>query len=99
MFSEDKKCAYCDSTEKLEWDHLIPKSKGGSDSIENLVLACKSCNLSKSDKHIVDWFGDNLPPLVMSKYLKMALQIHTDNETLDEQCLSLKGLIPLNVGD
>lgn len=31
-------------------DHVIPTSKGGSDELDNLALACVSCNLSKSDR-------------------------------------------------
>ena len=35
--------------EKLTLDHLKPKSRGGSDSLENLRLACLSCNRSRRD--------------------------------------------------
>lgn len=47
VFSEsNSKCVYCGrSAEAL--DHVIPKSKGGSDDISNLVGACKSCNSTK----------------------------------------------------
>jgi hypothetical protein len=34
----------------LEIEHIIPKSKGGTDDEENLWLACRSCNLFKSDQ-------------------------------------------------
>lgn len=35
--------------EELTIDHLIPRSKGGSNSLENLRLACRSCNSSRRD--------------------------------------------------
>jgi len=34
----------------LELDHIVPKSKGGTDGEENLWLACHSCNLFKGDQ-------------------------------------------------
>jgi len=43
-------CVYCGSAERLECDHLLPVSKGGSTSLENLAAACKPCNCSKGDK-------------------------------------------------
>ena len=44
------KCQYCGSTKSLTIDHVIPKSKGGEDTWENLVVACSSCNVKKGDK-------------------------------------------------
>jgi len=44
-------CSVADqfSFEQLTIDHLRPTSKGGSDSPENLRLACKQCNQSRGD--------------------------------------------------
>jgi hypothetical protein len=40
-------CAYCGATGKLELDHIVPRSKGGTNSVKNLVLSCRSCNEAK----------------------------------------------------
>ena len=44
------KCVYCGSTEKIEIEHRIPLSRGGTNFPANLVPACKSCNCSKGTK-------------------------------------------------
>lgn len=48
-------CEYCHASEKWQYtlfnvDHVIPVSKNGSNSIDNLALACFHCNRQKSNK-------------------------------------------------
>jgi 5-methylcytosine-specific restriction endonuclease McrA len=44
-------CAYCDCrTQQLEMDHVIPISKGGANTKENVVPCCSSCNDKKADQ-------------------------------------------------
>ena len=51
IYKRDKNtCQYCGSKSKLTLDHVIPKSKGGLDTWDNLVVACSSCNVKKGDK-------------------------------------------------
>ena len=47
---DEHKCQYCGSTQNLTIDHVIPKSKGGEDSWENLVTACIKCNNRKGNR-------------------------------------------------
>ncbi len=44
------KCVGCGSQESLEFDHIIPHSKGGAATYRNLQILCKTCNLKKSNK-------------------------------------------------
>ncbi len=45
-----RRCVYCDKQNiPLQIDHIIPKSKGGSNRIDNLTLACSCCNLKKGN--------------------------------------------------
>ena len=43
------KCARCGSREKLEYDHIVPISRGGSNTARNIELLCEKCNRSKSN--------------------------------------------------
>lgn len=43
-------CQYCGAKEDLTFDHVIPRSKGGLTTWENVVTACSPCNLRKGDK-------------------------------------------------
>lgn len=52
VFLRDKfECQYCSSKDELTFDHLIPRSKGGVTSWENVVTACSPCNLRKGNKN------------------------------------------------
>lgn len=50
-------CAYCDVVidGQPDPDHVIPLSRGGSNSITNIVPACRACNSSKCDLTLTDW--------------------------------------------
>jgi 5-methylcytosine-specific restriction endonuclease McrA len=43
-------CQYCGATKELTIDHMMPASRGGKNSFENCVAACRTCNLKKGNK-------------------------------------------------
>ena len=82
-----KECVFCSSISDLTTDHLIPRSRGGDDSADNVVLACQLCNTSKGIKGVFEWLGlkekDRLHRLVAGKYLKQLLTLHDQAGTLE----------------
>ncbi|MFH8119917.1 MAG: HNH endonuclease [Candidatus Aenigmatarchaeota archaeon] len=47
------KCVECGATKEtttLHVDHIIPKSEGGTDELDNLQTLCEKCNLAKSNR-------------------------------------------------
>ncbi len=43
-------CVYCGAGDDLTFDHLIPRSKGGTTKWDNIVTACSPCNLRKGGR-------------------------------------------------
>ena len=63
-----KRCAYCDELVdgQPDPDHVVPLSRGGSNSITNILPSCRLCNSDKRDLLLHEWAADrarrNLPP-------------------------------------
>jgi 5-methylcytosine-specific restriction endonuclease McrA len=43
-------CQYCGERDELTFDHVVPRSKGGHTTWDNVVAACSTCNLRKGDR-------------------------------------------------
>ena len=53
-----RRCAYCDSTGLLlEKEHILAKSRGGTDRISNLALACRPCNEAKGGSDVREFLA------------------------------------------
>ena len=52
----DYECAYCGSEDNLTIDHVVPHSKGGHNTVENMVCCCDSCNQDKAHTPWEDWY-------------------------------------------
>lgn len=102
-----KVCVYCGSKKDMSMDHIIPVSRGGVDprilnllnSFDNCVCACKLCNSSKGDKDAFEWYGperiDELPKLVLSKFLKLVYTMHETQGTLDLKDPNMDGVLDI----
>jgi len=61
-----RRCAYCDArgfgpgSKRLNIDHITPRSKGGTDRVSNLILACPRCNRAKGARDVREFVTD--PP-------------------------------------
>lgn len=50
MRRDRQTCQYCGTRSDLTLDHVMPKSRGGKDTWENLVTACNRCNVRKGNR-------------------------------------------------
>ena len=51
VFLRDRfECQYCGDTRELTFDHVVPRSRGGLTTWDNVTTACAPCNLSKGGK-------------------------------------------------
>ena len=52
----DRTCAYCGKTDvPLQVEHIVPRSKGGTDRVSDLTLACEPCNRRKGNRPVEDF--------------------------------------------
>jgi 5-methylcytosine-specific restriction endonuclease McrA len=49
------KCVQCGSTEDLHFDHKVPWSRGGTNTVNNIQLLCGTCNRRKGADDIPLW--------------------------------------------
>lgn len=56
-----RKCCYCEKTDiPLEIEHITPKSRGGSNRVSNLCLACRPCNQHKGNQTAAEFGYPNI---------------------------------------
>lgn len=56
----DRRCAYCSTpiAGQPDPDHVVPLSRGGANSIHNILPCCKPCNSDKRDLLLDEWASD-----------------------------------------
>lgn len=50
LFRDHGMCRRCLATQNLEVDHVVPKSMGGGDNLENLQILCTTCHRQKTSR-------------------------------------------------
>ncbi|MDP1650509.1 MAG: HNH endonuclease [Rubrivivax sp.] len=82
LVAAGNRCAYCGATELLQWEHIVPTSRNGPNTIDNMVLSCSKCNREKAARNPIEWYNakklhrKHIPRLVMGKLLKVVLEEH-----------------------
>ncbi len=84
-------CSYCGVAEQLAVDHLLPTKRGGPDSGDNIVWACRACNSSKGYTDLLVWLArhNRFPPLLLlHRYLKVAIEWSRRNKMMESESSS-----------
>ena len=87
------RCGYCGvaiESHALTIDHIFPKSRGGRNDVENLMLACRPCNGGKGTKSLEEyrlWLGFHRSHTAMTEVRFSQPQV---------EALVLAGLVDLN---
>lgn len=73
---DNYECVYCGNSDKrnLTLDHVVPKAKGGKDTWNNLVTACKRCNGEKADLTLEE-YGKEIPKPIRPHYIMLMKKI------------------------
>jgi 5-methylcytosine-specific restriction endonuclease McrA len=95
-------CVYCGKKDvPLEVEHIIPKSRGGSNRVSNLTIACTDCNQEK-DNNSIELFLKNKPELlkrILSKTLRPLKDAAAVNATRWDLFKTLKKTgLPIETG-
>ncbi|MGK7928749.1 MAG: RNA-guided endonuclease IscB [Spirulina sp.] len=98
----NRKCAYCSAENMpLEVEHIKPKSKGGSDRVSNLTLACRPCNQTKGNQEIEQFLSGK--PNIFKRIIGQAKKPLADSAAVNSTRWRLyeelkKTSLPVEVG-
>ena len=86
------RCAYCHteatSTNRWEIDHIVPRSRGGSDRPANLALSCHACNSAKGNQSAEE-FGHPEVQTQAKQPLRDAAAVNSTRRALHQRLLTL----------
>ncbi len=98
-FSDLSVCWYCGApapASGLTRDHVLPLSKGGADSSDNIFMVCGRCNCSKCDSDLMQWYGatfvDPAPLYLWASYLKLVYRFSIEHNLLEKHADELAAL-------
>jgi len=75
---DDYECQYCGTKHNLTIDHVIPRSKGGGGTWDNLVACCTTCNVKKGNKSLKE-LGWKLKKKPKAPFNRVLLEIEKTN--------------------
>jgi 5-methylcytosine-specific restriction endonuclease McrA len=82
VFARDEwRCQYCGARSNLTVDHVIPRSKGGLSSWENIVASCAPCNRRKGDRTPAQ---ANMHPYRAPRQPRAEIFIHVSSPTIPQ---------------
>jgi 5-methylcytosine-specific restriction endonuclease McrA len=93
-------CAYCGATDALAVDHLVPRSRGGSDGGENLLIACRPCNSRKGARDLLAWMeseGRFPSVFVLRRWLKLCAAACDRAGVLDQPVTAATTTVPFDL--
>ena len=76
-------CAYCGATDlPLQRDCVLPISRGGRYTVENIVPACRSCNASKSNGEVTSWMRRRRldEPAFLQRWVEIGLTLRAPSD-------------------
>lgn len=94
------RCGYCGmppyKNHPLIPEHMTPQSRGGSNDVDNLVPACVSCNVRKSNRN-VDEFRDYITSSLTAKFMELASSLYEyqgyiSNEDISDMVRDLQAI-------
>jgi hypothetical protein len=92
-------CWYCGKemeSSKLTKDHVFPRSKGGDNDMDNIIMVCKTCNSSKGNLDLFEWYAEvrkEWPPLnILIHYLKNIFLYAIDHDLMDKHLEELDSM-------
>lgn len=97
-------CWYCGKemrSSDLTKDHVFPRSKGGNNDMDNIIMVCKNCNSSKGNTDLFEWYCEirhEWPPIhILAHYLKNIYLYAIDNNLMDKHLEELDSIdLPFN---
>lgn len=97
-------CWYCGKElppSELTIDHVFPRSKGGENDMDNIIMVCKNCNSSKGNMDLFEWYSTvrkEWPPInVLVHYMKNIYIYSKEHGLMDKHSTDLdKMSLPFN---
>lgn len=66
---DGRRCRYCGNRADTA-DHVLPRTRGGPTTLDNLVAACNPCNRSKKDRTLAEWVATGSAPAGAAELLE-----------------------------